>query len=47
MTTGTMVQRTGWEVLVKGSGFDRHIRKVVASDLMSDVLWWTTTTSCC
>ena len=38
MTTGMIVQRTGWDVLVKGSGFDRHIRKVVASDLMSDVL---------
>ena len=38
MTTGMIVQRTGWEVLAKGSGFDRHIRKIVASDLMSDVL---------
>jgi len=33
-----VVQRTGWDVLVKGAGFDRHIRKLVASDLMSDVL---------
>ena len=38
MTTAMMVQRTGWKVWVKGNGFDRHIRKIVASDLMSDVL---------
>jgi len=38
MTTGMIVQRTGWEVLAKGSSFDRHIRRIVASDLMSDVL---------
>jgi len=38
MTTGVIAQRTGWEVLVKGGSFDRPIRKVVASDLMSDVL---------
>jgi hypothetical protein len=38
MTTGMIAQRTGWEVLVRGGAFDRPIRKVVASDLMSDVL---------
>lgn len=38
MTTGMIVQRTGWDVLTKGNSFDRHIRKIVASDLMSDVL---------
>ena len=38
MTTGMIVLRTGWEVLAKGNGYDRHIRKIVASDLMSDVL---------
>ena len=38
MTTATIAQDLGWEVLAKGNGFDRHIRKVVASDLMSDVL---------
>ena len=38
MTTGTLVQRIGWEVLAKGNSYDRHIRTIVASDLMSDVL---------
>ena len=38
MTTENLVRRTGWDVLVKGAGFERSIRRVVASDLMSDVL---------
>ena len=38
MTTAVIVQRTGWDVLAKGGGFDRPVRKIVASDLMSDVL---------
>ena len=38
MTTGTLARHTGWDVLVKGAAFDRPIRRIVASDLMSDVL---------